>query len=401
MPDDIAPAHEPGADHALHLLDDAAFAFERPAGHLYLDAAAQGPRLHRVLAAGHRALQASTSPWRMSLAAWETQIETLRSRAADTLFQGDGEGLAMVPSAAHALATAARNLPLQRGDRALVLEGEFPSNLLPWQQRCSEVGAQVIGVVRVDGQAWSDAVMAALQAQPRVRIVALPQAHWHDGALLDLDRIAPQVHAMGAALVLDLSQSLGAVPLALDRWRPDFVASVGHKWLLGPPGLAWLWAAPHWRGQGVPIEQHWQARDAGDQWRFPVDDPPRYRAGARRFDAGGVTDALRLAMADAAMAQLQAWSVESVSERLQRLTGALDQALDERGLSQWKTAGHAPHFTALRAPTPALLEAVATRLGTEGIVCTRRAGLLRIAPHLHVHEADMRRVAESVALASA
>ncbi|HLM53730.1 MAG TPA: aminotransferase class V-fold PLP-dependent enzyme, partial [Pseudoxanthomonas sp.] len=318
-----------------------------------------------------------------------------------TLFDGDIEGLAMVPSAAHGLATAARNLPLRRGEGVLVLEGQFPSNLLPWQQRCAEVGAHMVGVVRRGGQDWSEAVIEALRTQPRVRIVALPQAHWHDGALLDLERIAPQVHAAGAALALDLSQSLGAVPLALARWRPDFVVSVGHKWLLGPPGLAWLWAPPHWREHGVPIEQHWQARDAGDDWWFPVERAPRYRPGARRFDAGGVADPLRLAMAEAAMAQLQAWRVDAVCERLRRLTEVLDQALEEFGLPQWKTAGHAAHFSALRAPTPALLDAVAARFADEGIVCTRRARLLRIAPHLHVGEADMRRVAESVAAANA
>ena len=354
-----------------------------------------------MLAAGRAALEASTVPWKVSHAVWQRRIEALRACAADTLFDGDIEGLAMVPSAAHGLATAARNLPLRRGEGVLVLEGQFPSNLLPWQQRCAEVGAHMVGVVRRGGQDWSEAVIEALRTQPRVRIVALPQAHWHDGALLDLERIASQVHAVGAALALDLSQSLGAVPLALARWRPDFVVSVGHKWLLGPPGLAWLWAPPHWREHGVPIEQHWQARDAGDDWWFPVERAPRYRPGARRFDAGGVADPLRLAMAEAAMAQLQAWRVDAVCERLRRLTEVLDQALEEFGLPQWKTAGHAAHFSALRAPTPALLDAVAARFADEGIVCTRRARLLRIAPHLHVGEADMRRVAESVAAANA
>src|SRR3546814_3159630 len=79
--------------------------------------------------------------------------------------------------------------------------------------------------------------------------------------------------------VLDLSQSLGALPAGIARWRPDFVASVGYKWLLGPRGLSWLWAAPRWREEGVAIEQHWSARDAGDGWRFPIEAPPPPRRG--------------------------------------------------------------------------------------------------------------------------
>ncbi len=376
---------------------EAASRFSTPADALYLDTAAQGPRLHAVLTAGHAALEAGTQPWRLSFAAWEEQIEALRTRAADTLFEGDGDGVAMVPSVAHAMATAARNLPLQAGAAVLLLDAQFPSNLLPWQQRCDETGARIVAVSRRAGEGWTEAVLAALQSTPQVRVVSLPQAHWHDGALLDLDRIAPAVHAAGAALVLDLSQSLGVLPLQLQRWQPDFVAAVGHKWLLGPTGLAWLWAAPRWRSEGVPIDQHWQARDAGDTWAFPSAAAPPYRTGARRFDAGGVADMLRLAMSAAAMSQVQAWGVEAIGRRLGQLTSALDQGLDAHGLSAWKTPGHAPHLTALRSPDPALLDMAWAALQHGSIICTRRAGLLRIAPHVHASEDDMRRVAEVVA----
>ena len=376
---------------------DADLRFRLPAGALYLDSAAQGPRLHTVLDAGHAALDASASPWVLSADAWEAQIEALRRQAADILFDGDHEGVALVPSVAYAMATAARNLPLHAQQAVLVLEGQFPSNLLCWQQRCSDVGAALIAASRATGEDWTDAVLRALSENPQVSVVTLPHAHWHDGALLDLDRIAPAVRKAGASLVLDLSQSLGVLPLPLRRWQPDFVAAVGYKWLLGPTGLAWMWVAPRWRDQGLPIEQHWLARDAGHSWQFPAGVPPPYCHGARRYDAGGVSDASRVAMSAAAFDQLQKWSVTKVRKRLAQLTSTLDQALDLHGLSAWKTPGHAPHFTALRPPTAQALDIVAAALLRESIICTRRAGLLRVAPHLHVTYEDMVRVVQIVA----
>jgi selenocysteine lyase/cysteine desulfurase len=366
---------------------------------LYLDCAARAPRLRAVLVAGHAALDAAVTPWREPAGTREAQIERLRTEAARILFDDDGDGVALVPSAAYGLAIAARNVRLDAGDAVLVLEGQFPSNLLPWQQRCGERGARLVGVRRRDGEDWTAAVLAALEREPRVRVVALPQVRWDDGALLDLDRIAPRVHGIGAALVLDLSQSLGALPADLARWRPDFVVSVGFKWLLGPIGLAWLWAAPHWREQGVPIEQHWSARDAGEGWRFPLDGPPPYRKGARRFNAGGLDDPLRLAMAAAGIAQVAAWGVAAIAAALGERTRALDAALDSHGLSQWKTSGHAPHITALRPPAERL-DAVFAAFQRECIVCTRRYGLLRIAPHLHVGVDDMARLAAIAAAAA-
>lgn len=380
-------------------LSEASGLFAPMPGALALDCASQGPRLQSVLNAGQAALHAAITPWTLSYPMWEKRIGDLRTLAAVTLFEGDAEGVAMVPSAAFALATAARNLPLREGDAVLVIDGEFPSNLLPWQQRCSDTGARLVAARRAPGQDWTEAVMQAWDAALDVRVVAVSQAHWHDGALLDLDRIARRARDDGAALVLDLSQSLGAIPVALARWQPDFIAAVGHKWLLGPPGLAWLWASPYWRAHGIGLDQHWQAREGGDDWRFPATAPPQYRAGARRFDAGGVTDPLSLAMATAAMSQLGEWGIANVCRHLGLLTAVFDHALDDEGLQDWKTAGHAPHFTALRAPDDVQLELAANALSREGVIYTRRAGLLRIAPHLHVGTADMARVAGIVAAA--
>ena len=376
-------------------LAQAPHAFVLPEGVRYLDTASKGPRLASVLAAGQAALADSVAPWTLSFAAWREQIEGLRELAAATLFDGDGDGLAMVPSAAYALATAARQVPLAAGEAVLLLDGQFPSNLLLWQQRCVETGAHLAVVRREPQQDWTEAVLAALDAEPRVRIATLPHAYWRDGTLLDLDRIAARVHAAGAALVLDLSQSLGVLPARLAAWRPDFVVAVGHKWLLGPMGLAWLWASPHWRAHGVPIEHHWQARDPGADWQFPADAPPPFRAGARRFDAGGVAEPLRLAMASAALQQLRHWQPARIAARLGELGAAFGDELQAQGAGDWTVPGHAPHLGALRPPAAAM-QALLPWLQSAQVICTHRHGALRIAPYLQLTPEAMRGLAREM-----
>ncbi len=351
---------------------------------LYLDAASRGPLLTAVQAAAHQAVDAMATPWRLPFDAWLHDIERLRRLAAG-LFDNDVDAVALVPSAAHGLATAARNLPLHRGDAVLLLDGQFPSNLLIWQRRCTEVDARIVAVPTTAGMVLTDAVLEAVEQTPALRIVSLPHAYWLDGRQLDLDRICAAVQARGASLVLDLSQSLGVMSTDLSRWKPEFVVSVGHKWLLGPMGLAWLWVAPHWRTHGVPIEEHWIGRDAGSSWEFPVAQAPDYREGARRFDAGGVADPLRIAMATAALQQVTAWQPARIATALGALTTQWDAALSARGLGHWCTPGHAPHLTALRPPATQL-DAVAKTFGEQGAICTRRHGRLRIAPHVGVAE---------------
>ena len=88
-----------------------------------------------ILAQG-AAFEAVARPWQRVFPTPPEQRETLRTLLSH-LFDGEPDGVALVPSAAFGLATAANSLPLETGDSVLVLEGQFPSNLLCWQQRCA------------------------------------------------------------------------------------------------------------------------------------------------------------------------------------------------------------------------------------------------------------------------
>ncbi len=394
MPRAGTPPTPPAAPTPVPL-DAAAAAFLPHGEVLYLDCAAQGPRLHAVHAAGLAAYEAVSRPWQQASPTAPQQREQLRTLLA-RLFDADADAVALVPSAAHGLAAAANSLPLDEDDAVLVLEGQFPSNLLCWQQRCADTGARLCGVSRAQGQDWTGAVLDAIAAQPRLRIAALPQVRWDDGATLDLDRISAALQARGIRLVLDLSQSLGVLAPDLARWRPVFVVSVGYKWLLGVHGLACLWAAPRWREQGRPIEHHWYARDPGPEWRFPVQADTPWASGARRFDAGGLDDPVRLSMAIAGLEQVLAWDPAAIAAALGERTRALHGALDHAGLGAWAARDHAPHLMALQPPA-GIVTAVHEALRDALIACTCRYGRLRIAPHLHVPTGDLSRVAKALA----
>ena len=182
-------------------------------------------------------------------------------------FDGDADAVALVPSAAYGIAIAARNLPLARGDGVLVTASAFPSQVLAWHARCRDDGARLVVARPAPGESETDAMLRMLDADAAIRVLSLAHVSWVDGSVLDLDTIAERARARGTALVLDLSQSLGAMPARIAAWQPAFAVSVGYKWLLGPGGLAYLWVAPAWRDHGDAIEQHWRARDPAAVWR--------------------------------------------------------------------------------------------------------------------------------------
>eukprot|EP01045_Picozoa_sp_COSAG04_P013612 COSAG04_NODE_975_length_9058_cov_11.488894_6_plen_150_part_00 len=102
--------------------------------------------------------------------------------------------------------------------------------------------------------AWSEAVLSRINSATAV--VAVAPNFWLDGARLDLAAVAARSREVGAALVVDATQSVGAVPFDVAEIQPDFMMVAGYKWMLCPYRLAFLYAAPQYHAEGRSIEQH-------------------------------------------------------------------------------------------------------------------------------------------------
>jgi selenocysteine lyase/cysteine desulfurase len=301
-------------------------AFAVPDGVAYFDTASLAPMLYRVLDAGQAALHRRAQPWTIATGDWFDEVERLRALVGG-LLGTDAEGVALVPATSYGLAVAAANLagPPEpgAGRDVLVLADEYPSGIYTWRRYARETGAEIVTVEREPGQGWTDAVLAALGET--VGIVSVPNVHWTDGARLDLVAVSRRAHELGARLVVDTSQSLGALPLDVAAVRPDFVVSVGYKWLLGPFGRGYLWVAERHR-QGRPLEENWIARAGARDFSALVDYSDEYEPGARRFDQGQRTLFELTPMAIAALEQIHEWGVTRISDSLVVRRGVNDLA---------------------------------------------------------------------------
>ena len=160
---------------------------------------------------------------------------------------------------------------------------EFPSNVLPWRRVAENTGATLTTVATPSDGDWTAAILDAIR--PGIRVVALSHCHWTNGALLDLAPIGAACRRIGAIFVLDLTQSLGALPFDLAAVDPDFMVAAGYKWLLCPYGFGLMYVAPRWR-DARPLEETWLARAHAEDFATLVNYSDVYRPGARRFDVG-------------------------------------------------------------------------------------------------------------------
>jgi len=353
----------------------------------YLNSASLGPRLRAVDAAGHAAVARMAEPWNIRSADWFADARALRALFA-SLIGAPADCVALVPSVSYGIAVAARNVPVAAGENIVVIDQEYPSNYYSWQRLARERGAEIRSAA-ARGGALTDAIVASIDR--RTAVVAVANCHWTNGAMVDLVRVGAAARRHDAALVVDASQSLGVYPLDLAEVRPDFLVTVGYKWLLGPYGLGYLYVADRWHEQGEPLEESWLNRAGGDNFAALVDYTDAYQPGAQRFNLGESAQFYLLPMALAALMQIAQWTPARIQQQLGEWTGELSSraaSLGLESLTREQRVGHMIGLTARGSLPPGVVDGLAAR----HVYVGARGNNIRVSPHLHSTAADLERL---------
>lgn len=365
-------------------------AFDVPEGTAYLNCANMAPRLKSVSTAGHAALDTLASPWSVVASDWFAGSATLKRLFAG-LIGASEHSAALVPSVSYGVAVAARNIPLRDSDNIVLVDREYPSNYYSWARAARDSGAKIRTAKAQDGASITQAVLAAIDKDTAV--VAVPNCRWTDGAFVDVVRIGEAARKHGAALVIDASQSLGAYPLDVAECRPDFVASVGYKWLLGPYGVGYLYVDERWHADGVPLEESWLHRADSENFAALADYTEVYQPGAARFSQGESPQFCLQPMAIAALSQLSQWQPAHIQRRLREWIDALCERAGAIGFSF--PAERVGHMVGLRSPS-GLPAGLVQALRDDGIHVAVRGDSIRVSPHLHNTEADLNRLLDAL-----
>ena len=371
----------PSQRHLFSVPDDVA----------YFNCAYYSPQLRASEERLIEGVREKSHPWDKTAQSFFTNPETMRGLAAN-VFGGDADGWSVNPAASYGLSTAARAIEptLRSGDRIVLMAEEFPSNVLPWRRTARETGAEIVTVETPADGDWSKAILR--QITPGVKVVAVAACHWTTGASVDLAPVGDACRAVGAAFVIDASQALGVLPLDVADLRPDFLASVAYKWLLGPYGVALLYVGERWR-DARPLEEVWFARENAEDFTALAKYSDRYMPGARRFDMGEKAVPTTLPGAIAALAQIRDWGVPNIAESLRAINRRIAHRLVELGFELPSDDRRSPHMFGARPPAGSKGAGhVVAELRKQRIYISQRGDAMRFSPHLYVNEVDVDRL---------
>jgi selenocysteine lyase/cysteine desulfurase len=369
--------------------------FNLPPDIHYLNCASRGPFSIAVEKAGIQAIENTTAaihqlaPDDFFEPGWK-----VRRLFAQLIDAPDPARVAFVPAVSYAMATVARNLPrktgFQKGQRILLTEGEFPSDVYAWQRVAATHRLEITTIPMPSGpdagSQWNADFLEAIDEN--TALVVCPHVHWMYGTRFDLERIAQRARQVGAWLVVDGTQSVGALPFSYQTIRPDLLVCASYKWLLGPYSLGVAYFGEAF-DDGEPLEETWMGRAESNQFHRLTDYQATYREKAFRYNVGEQSNFVQMPMLKAALEQLLSWTPAAIQRYCAALLRDVQDELREAGYFLEAEGQRASHLVGMQLPAGKDVMAVQKALAEANVYVSARGQGIRVSPHLYNTPEDM------------
>lgn len=310
---------------------------------------------------------------------WDATVEVARSAFARYVRVPERR-VAAVGSVTEAAASVAASIP---PGRIVVSDAEYRSMLWPFTRLDPAVN-EVFRVPALAGLTTTDALIAAIDE--RTCLVSVSEVLSSNGSRLDLARLKAACDQVGARLLVDVTQSLGALDPRIDRLDADYVVVHGYKWMLAPRGAAWMVVADRRIEEMTPVLSGWKSSDlphgyfGGD---LAVPDT------ARRLDTSPAWFSWIGAVA--ALEVLESVDRTQVERHVLDASAAFTRGAVERGFTVSETE-QASHISVVHAPEDVDLSA----LSLAGVRAGVTGGRLRAAFHYFVSHEDVEAVLDAL-----
>ena len=276
---------------------------------VYLNHAAVGPWPQCTYAAVERFAKENIQQGAKAYPEWLKTERRLRERLCRLINAESIATIALLKNTSEALSVVAYGLDWQAGDNIVLGDHEFPSNRIVWES-LQDLGVET-RVVRLDNIAQAEDQLIEA-TDKRTRLLSSSSVHYASGLRIDLAKLGEHCAENRILFCVDAIQSLGAMPFDAQAIHADFVAADGHKWMLGPEGLALFYCRPEHLESLKLYQYGWHmVKHAGD-----YDRQDWQAAGnAQRFECGS-PNMLGITALESSLAHLQSVGVETISKHI-------------------------------------------------------------------------------------
>lgn len=312
---------------------------------------------------------------------WRNDIEIVREQVARFVRSSSGN-IAFTQNTTTGLSIAANGLDWQPGDNVVVPEREFPSNFYPWLN-LEPRGVQLRRVPAPAGHATIHDIAAAIDH--RTRVVTISAVQYSNGHRYDLAAIGELCRQHHTLLVVDGTQSVGALAMNVTDWNIDVLAVSAHKWMLGPSGIGFAHLSDRALERIRPDIVGWLSVRDPFAFDYQLDLP----ATADRFEPG-TENVIGIIGLGAAISLFLEHGTHEIERTILNYTDRLCDELRRTGrdILSPRTPGQNSGIVIFHqaGTDPAALHA---QLAAAKIKCAPRGGGIRFSPHAYNNDDDL------------
>ena len=372
--------------------------FTIPKGVTYLNCAYMSPLLKSVEKAGIAGIQRKRNPFSISSGDFFSDGKNLREEFGALIKAKDSRRIVIIPSVSYGLASVVKNIQLEAGDKIIVAAEQFPSNYYPWERITRETKSNLITVLppttlESRGMKWNERILEAIDR--KTKIVALGHVHWADGTRFDLERIRKRTREVGSLLVIDGTQSVGALPFDVQKIQPDALICGGYKWMMGPYSIGLAYYGEYFDG-GKPLEENWMNRLHSENFTGLVNYQSSYQPGSLRYEVGEHSNFILVPMMLEALKQINRWQPQNIQQYCQKISKPFIDQLRHAGFWIEDESARGLHLFGVRFPQQVSIEAAKEKIKKKRISVSFRGDSMRVAPNVYNDAKDIERLFEAL-----
>ena len=320
------------------------------------------------------------------------EVETSLRHKAECLINAPSiNDIALLKNTSEALSVVAYGLDWKTGDNVVSSDQEFPSNRIVWES-LSKKGVELRQVDLMSAKTPEDALFSLVDN--RTRLIAISSVQFSTGLRMDLDVIGEFCRKHDILFCVDAIQSLGAVELDAHEIRADFVMADGHKWMLGPEGLALFYSTPEARDR-LDLKQYgWHMVEAvGDfdrrEWEIART--------ARRFECGS-SNMVGIHALNASLSLLLEIGMDKVENEVENRSEYLFDKIQRETDLELVTSTEAGRYAGIVTFRRKGIDnkELYDHLVSQNVVCAPRARGIRLSHHFYTPYEHLDRVIEMV-----
>jgi cysteine desulfurase/selenocysteine lyase len=344
---------------------------------IYLNHAAVAPWPCRTELAVNAFCRENVTIGSKKYANWLQVENQLKKQLASLINAESVDEIALVKNTSEALSFVAYGLDWNAGDNVVTSDEEFPSNMIPWESLAN----QGVTVKKTTLKGLSDPTDALIQQiDHRTRLLTISSVQYASGLRVDLERLGQACQKNGVLFCIDAIQSIGAFPFDVQKYQADFVMADGHKWMLGPEGLAVFYCRLQTLDKLKLTQFGWHMVEDMGNYDTPLWSTAK---SARRFECGS-PNMLSIHALSASIGLLLETGMDNVSANvIERGQYVIDKVKQNDSLALLtnpdKNGNNIIVFKSSNDDTDKLFD----YLTTHNVVCAKRGGGIRFSPHFY------------------